>query len=284
MTETYVLNIQRYSLHDGAGIRTTVFLKGCPMRCLWCCNPESQKYEPEISYVPDKCIGFADCGFCADSCTASAIHHDAYTGKAVIDRDKCTSCLNCAEICPSKAIKTEGRVYSVSEILSVVEKDAMFYRRGGGGLTVSGGEPLMHGKFLIPLLKEAQRRRINTAIETCGFANYDTLREAAKYLDTIFYDIKSANSGKHLKYTGCGNELILDNFTRLCDDFPDLEKTVRTPVIPGFNDAAGDIDAIRGIIKGKPGVSFETLPYHRFGEGKYKALGRKYEMEGKSNA
>lgn len=272
----YIFNIQRYSLHDGPGIRTTVFLKGCPMRCIWCCNPESMKSEPEISYVSNKCIGFAACGFCVRSCPAGAITC-SNENKAVIDRSKCQSCLKCADVCPSKAIRAEGSMYSVEEILGIVERDSIFYGNGGG-LTVSGGEPLMHKRFLVELLKEAKRRRIHTAIETCGFADYEALSEAAGYLDLILFDIKSMDNGKHFEYTGCGVERILENFSRLCEDFPNLPKIVRTPVIPGFNDTVDDIRPILAFLKDKPNVTYQPLPYHRFGEGKYKALGREYKM------
>ncbi|QIB68027.1 glycyl-radical enzyme activating protein [Aminipila butyrica] len=272
---TYVFNIQHYSLHDGPGIRTVVFLKGCPLRCRWCCNPESQKYNREISYVDSKCIGLKDCGLCKNICEEGAI---SFKEKAVIDRVKCKDCLKCAAVCPSKAIRTEGEAYSVLQIIDLIERHAAFYSHGDGGLTVSGGEPLTQPDFLIPLLKEAKRRRINTAMETCGYGEYETLFEAAKYLDTVLFDIKSMNTEKHKEYTGYGNEKILENFQRLCNDYPTLNKIVRTPVIPGFNDSEEDMEAILRFIENKPSVSYEPLKYHSFGRGKYKALGRVYPM------
>lgn len=274
MIKSLVFNIQHYSLHDGPGIRTIVFLKGCPMRCRWCCNPESQKYNSEISYVENKCIGLGECGFCGKICKEKAI---SFSEKAVIDMSKCSACLKCADVCPSRAIKTEGREYSESEILDIVQRDSAFFNYGGG-ITISGGEPLTHGDFLIGILKEAKKRRINTAVETCGYADYNVLYEAAEYLDTILYDIKSINSEKHREFTGCGNEKILDNFAKMCADYPKLNKKVRTPVIPGFNDSIEDIKAIKEFIGGRPNISYELLPYHTFGRGKYKALGRDYPM------
>jgi len=270
-----VFNIQRYSLHDGSGIRTMVFLKGCPMRCRWCCNPESQNSYPEILYVESKCIGKAACGYCLERCEQDAISFDPQ-GVAVIDRSKCNDCLNCAGDCPAKAIRVEGWTATAEEILDEVEKESVFYRDNTGGITVSGGEPLYQSDFLLALLQEAKKRKIGTAIETCGFGSYDVLQQAAPLLDSVLYDLKSLNDDKHREWTGQSNALILENFQKLCVDCPNLTKVVRTPIISGFNDSEQDIEAIRSFVKNIPGVSFETLPGHRFGAGKYAALGREY--------
>ena len=212
MADSVVFNIQHYSLHDGPGIRTIIFLKGCPMRCRWCCNPESQSYEPEIFYTSNKCIGKAECDFCLRFCRDGAITFPegekaseadssvkTTSGdviRASIDFDKCSQCLKCALACPPQAITVQGKAYKVRDLLDIVEKDAIFYGRGDGGLTVSGGEPLTHKEMLLALLSGAKARRINTAIETCGQADYAVLKEAAGYLDTILYDIKSMDPEK----------------------------------------------------------------------------------------
>lgn len=272
-----VFNIQNYSLHDGPGIRTIVFLKGCPMRCKWCCNPESQEYNKQISYVRKNCIGRKECRFCQESCKRQAIFFDQ-EGKAQINRDLCTNCSACSKVCPSGAIKQQGKPMEIQEIIDQVLRQELFYHHGEGGLTISGGEPLSHGTWLVKLLKEAKKHRLHTAIETCGYAPYETLKEAAKYLDVILFDIKSMNDEKHQEYTGKSNQKILDNFERVQKEYKNLKIIVRTPVIPGFNDTINDLEQIQNFIKNKENVSYEMLPYHRFGEGKYEMLGRTYEM------
>jgi pyruvate formate lyase activating enzyme len=264
-----VFNIQRYSLHDGGGIRTVVFLKGCPLHCAWCSNPESQRAEAEIMYVESRCIGADACGACIAECASKAIRRAS--GKVAIDANLCIGCQKCAAVCPSKAIAAMGERMTVNAIMDIVERDAVFYKHGG--ITISGGEPLSAGEPLLSLLTEAKRRRISAAIETCGYGDYKLLHAAARLSDAILYDIKSMNSKLHEEYTGKPNALILSNLEKLAKDFPNLKITVRTPVIAGFNDNSEDLAAIANYASSL-GLSHELLPGHRLGDWKYNALVR----------
>lgn len=268
-----IFNIQKFSLHDGTGIRTVVFLKGCPLRCRWCCNPESQRETPQLMYKKSRCIGKRQCGLCAGQ---SCIFFDS-DGKAGVDFAKEPSDLRWVDVCPSRALTVMGREIPIDTVLDIVERDSAFYRGGDGGLTVSGGEPLNQENTVL-LLKEAKDRRLNTSIETCGMVPAARLLEAARYLDQIFFDIKSLNSEKHRAYTGMGNEQILKNFTALCRTFPDKPVTARTPVIPGFNDSDAELAEIEDFVRKFSGVKWEKLPYHELGVGKYEMLGRKYSL------
>lgn len=275
-----VFNIQNYSVHDGDGIRTLVFLKGCPLRCKWCSNPESQNLDPDLAFNPQKCLTTEKCTRCIDGCPNGAL---GASENLILrfDLEKCEGCHRCAESCPSKALNVYGEFMTVDEVISKVEKDSLFYSRSGGGMTLSGGEVLVQRTFAIALLKEARKRRIHSTIETCAFCSWDGLAEACANLDSLIIDIKSMDSAKHREFTGVGNELILDNFARICESFPDLPILVRTPVIPRFNDTLEDIRAILEFLPERKGMSYEMLPYHRFGQPKYNYLGRTYEIQEK---
>ena len=273
-----VFNIQKFSLHDGEGIRTLVFLKGCPLTCDWCSNPEGQSYSPELAYNADKCIGKTECDRCRHICNADAIR-ERDDGKVEIDRNLCDNCGDCVDACPSEALELFGRHMSISDVIRVVEEDSGFYARSGGGLTLSGGEPLSQARFVERLLKTAQQRGIDTAIETTGLCNWKDLENACRYVNHVFFDIKSLDSEKHKRATGVDNELILENFKRLCKSFPELSIIVRTPVIPGFNDSPEDIKTITDFLNGVRGsCKHELLPYHGFGEPKYQQLGMEYPL------
>ncbi|MBR1422792.1 MAG: glycyl-radical enzyme activating protein [Ruminococcus sp.] len=264
-----VFNIQPYSLHDGPGIRTIVFLKGCPMRCGWCSNPESQESCPEVYFDKEKCIADKGCDFCRGLCDIAGFCPQQ------VNSELRGSCDAFRDVCPSGALGVYGYDASAGEIVDRVEAESAFYSHGGGGMTLSGGEPFMQGEFALELLKEAKRRRINTAAETCGLCDTEILRRAAELLDTVLFDIKTLDEQKHIRYTGCSNKLILENLEMLFSDFPKLRKQIRTPVIPGVNDNERELNEIRKYLEGRENYSYELLPYHRFGEKKYSLLGRK---------
>lgn len=272
-----VFNIQKYSVHDGPGIRTVVFLKGCPLRCRWCSNPESQKPQPQLVYNPNKCLTLEHCVRCLEVCTAGAIKKGG-ENRIEIDREICTECLLCAGACPSMALNFYGESMTVEQVIARVEEDSAFYSRSGGGLTISGGEPLHQADFTTGLLKEAKRRRINTAMETCGFCRWEDLENACRFLDTLLYDVKTMDPAKHLVYTGVSNELILENLKRTRETFPHLPVWVRTPVVPGFNDDTEEIRRILEHIQEMPNTWFEALDYHRMGKPKYEYLGLEFPM------
>ncbi|TWI73005.1 pyruvate formate lyase activating enzyme [Desulfobotulus alkaliphilus] len=270
-----IFNIQKYSVHDGPGIRTIVFTKGCPLRCSWCSNPESQEYGPELACNKGRCLGFDKCSYCLDVCPKGAIGADA-ENLVHVNRSLCGDCPHlCAEACPAQSLIVYGKMRSVEDVLSVVEQDAVFYTRSGGGLTLSGGEPLLQHDFAMALLREAKKRRVRTAIETCGMIPWETLHGASRLVNDMLFDLKHMNSGDHERHTGMGNARILDNFKRLAG----LQNTppilVRTPVIPDFNDNEEAIRAIAEFLRPfKEGVSYELLPYHRLGTQKYHFLDR----------
>ena len=275
--EGNVFNIQKYSVHDGPGIRTIVFFKGCPLRCRWCSNPESQVFTPELAFNSGRCLGFEQCQLCLKACERQAI--EASGEKPVFKREICAACERpCVKACPSSGVIVYGQRKSVDEVLKVVEQDAIFYALSGGGLTLSGGEPLAQPQFCMALLREAKRRRLDTSMETSGFAPYDILHAAAENLDSLMFDVKSLNEEKHLEYTGVSLAPILRNLSDLRRDFPGLCLHVRTPVIPGFNDTAEDVKAIAEFVSGLGGATYELLPYHRLGTQKYAFLNRECLM------
>jgi pyruvate formate lyase activating enzyme len=276
-----VFNIQKFSLHDGSGIRTLVFLKGCPLICRWCSNPEGQAYTPELAYRPDRCIGASECDRCRAVCEVDAIRIGE-DGRVEVDREMCTDCGRCVDACPSNALELFGRWMSVADLLRVVEEDSSFYARSGGGVTLSGGEPLAQTEFVLAFLNKARTRGLDTALETSGLCKWEDLERVCRLVNHVFFDVKSLDRGKHEEGAGVGNERILENLRRLREAFPELPLTVRTPIVPGFNDGPEDVQAIAAFLDRLPGgpVDYELLPYHRFGESKYDQLGKAYPLQG----
>jgi pyruvate formate lyase activating enzyme len=275
-----VFNIQRFSLHDGPGIRDLVFVKGCPLRCAWCFNPESQNAYPEISYNEARCIGHDRCGRCLNECTEGAVI-SLNGGTVSIDRGLCTNCGRCAAACPAEAIKVIGDYMPIDDIVKVAEEDTVFYSRSGGGITVSGGEPSTQPEFVCELLEKCRSRGMSTAVETCGYAQWEDIAKACKHADTVFYDIKHIDPGEHRVLTGVDNRMILENLGRLIHAFPLLPIVVRTPIVPGFTDSEENIEGIARFVGTVSGLrSYDLLPYHGFGEPKYRQLGRDYPLSG----
>ncbi|HAS90389.1 MAG TPA: glycyl-radical enzyme activating protein [Desulfovibrio sp.] len=273
--EGIIFNIQNFSVHDGAGIRTIVFMKGCPLRCAWCSNPESQLMKPQLAFNPMKCLGTEKCTSCIRNCPEGAISASE-NGVIAMDPEKCVRCHTCADNCAPGALNVYGKNMAVRDVIDEVEKEAAFYSRSGGGMTLSGGEALSQPEFAVALLREARRRRIKTAMETCGYARYEDLKAACGYLNELIIDIKAFNDDVHKKGTGVSNSRILENFKQLVKDFPELPILVRTPVIPEFNDNAEEIKKIIDFIPVQGNITYELLPYHRMGQPKYEYLGMEF--------
>jgi len=265
--EACIFDIQRYSIHDGPGIRTTVFFKGCPLSCFWCQNPESQSNIPEIMLFKDKCTL---CGLCVKACPSGASSLLAESSE--IDRQKCTGCGSCSEVCPNGARRIVGKMMSVDEVLEIVLKDIDFYRNSGGGITLSGGEPLLNTDYALYILKSCKNRGINTAVETTGCLPWSSIEKVIGETDLFLYDIKHLDSEKHKAGTGVPNELILQNAKKINALKP---MKVRVPLIPGFNDSPEVIQAIAAFVKNElHSVEIELLAYNKMGESKYSRLGR----------
>lgn len=273
-------NIQRFSVHDGPGIRTVFFAKGCPLRCLWCFNPESQKFKPEMAFKRSSCIGVKQCGLCVDACPQGGVtpHKD---GGVTIDRMLCDNCGRCVEACPANALVFFGKEYSVEELTKKVEEDDNYYWRSGGGPTIGGGEPLAQPLFVGRLLEALKAKGYHTVVETCGHFDLNTpgMDRALRNTDFLFYDIKLMDPIKHMAHTGQSNERILANILELSRSYPKIQIAARTPVIPGVNDTEEDIKEIATFLLDVPTLKdYELLTYNAFGTPKYAQLGKEYTL------
>ena len=260
-----IFDIQKFSIHDGPGIRTTVFFKGCPLRCIWCHNPEDISKTPLLSFRPDPCIG---CGYCFHICSRQC--HYVKDKKHLVDRTQCLSCGRCVRECYSGALELVGRKTSADEIMREVLKDKSYYNNSGGGLTLSGGEPLMQSAFAQALLRAAKAAKLHTCVETSGFVAWSCLERIRKLTDLFLYDIKETDRARHVEFTGGPNARILANLRHLHARGANI--ILRLPIIPGYNDRADHFDGIAAICRELTGIQgVEIMPYHLLGEGK---LGR----------
>ena len=272
--EGNIFDIQRFCVHDGPGIRTTVFFKGCPLRCIWCHNPESQKREVSLAFYEDKCVG---CGACAEVCPNGTHVFDGE--KHVLKRSGCVHCGKCAQKCPNGAIELLGRAESVSDIMKEVLRDRIFYKNSGGGLTVSGGEPLMQGEFLVELLRTAKAEGIHTCVETCGFASPETVKTVAKYTDIFLFDIKETDDLRHKELTGVPFTPIKENL-RLLDSLG-AKIVLRCPLVPNINTRTEHLENIARIVSETENVSeVNVMAFHTLGNGKYDALDMENKLKG----
>lgn len=266
-----IFHIMRFSVHDGPGIRTAVFFKGCPLSCWWCHNPESQNSAPEILYSAERC---RLCGDCAAACPHGAIKR---MGERMTVNDHCRLCATCVDACGAEARSLAGRTMTVTEIVAEIERDLVFFDESGGGVTFTGGEPFGQPALLEALLRACRGRRIHTTIETCGAAARESVLRIGGLADLILYDLKMLDPGRHRQYTGAPNRNILENLEALVAAGRPV--TVRIPVVPGVNDAAADVRAACDYLAPLGLTRVDLLPYHRAGAEKYRRLGREYRME-----
>lgn len=270
-----LFQIQKFSIHDGPGIRTTVFFKGCPLTCWWCHNPESWKKERELLYYKDRCIL---CGLCIRDCPTRVLSID---GGDLKKGEGCILCGQCAKVCPKKAHELVGEIYTVAKVMKEIEKDIIFYDESGGGVTFSGGEPFMQPSFLESLLKKCKERGIHTAIDTSGYAPLDVVKKIAPLTDLFLFDLKLGNPEEHKCYTGVNNSLILTNLQYLSQQGSNI--ILRIPIISGINDDIATIEELGILLRHYFFASICLLPYHLLGKGKYSSLKRSYRLKGVSS-
>lgn len=267
-----IFNIQKFSVHDGPGIRTNVFFKGCPLKCMWCHNPESQNPSKEILYDEDKCTL---CGNCIIECQNNAI--EINNNKLTTNMDKCTFNGDCIISCINGARQIAGREYTVDEVIKEVLSDRVFYKNSGGGVTLSGGEPLIYAEFVEELLIKLKEENIHTAVDTCGAVDFKILERVSRYTDLFLYDLKSMDDDKHMLYTGVSNKNIIDNLIKLSEIHNNIN--LRLPLIEGINADENNISEILKLIKNINIKKINLLPYHDIAIHKYKKLGRNYNSE-----
>lgn len=274
MEKGITFNIQKFSIHDGPGIRTTVFFKGCPLRCEWCSNPESQIKNVQILHDQSKC---SYCLSCVAACPNGAITHE--DNKIIINEDKCVGCLTCVNSCPNRALSYEGDYQTIEEIVDICMQDIDFYEESGGGVTISGGEGMSQPEFLKKLIAELKKNSVHVAIETTGYVNKETFEELARELDLLLFDVKHYDREKHYNGTKVYNDLIVENLKWAIDN--GIEVLPRIPVIPDFNDSLEDAEGLAKLLVEVGAKKVQLLPFHQFGEKKYELLNRNYKYKNK---
>lgn len=261
-----ISRIARYSIHDGPGIRTTVFFKGCPLRCWWCHSPESQQPGPQLALKPDRCVR---CGACVDACPEHAA--SLGPGGPSTDRALCRSCGACAALCPSGAREITGVEMTVDAVMAEIEKDVVFFEQSGGGVTFSGGEPLVQPDFLEAVLRRARAAALHTAVDTCGYAEASSLARVIDHTNLFLFDLKAIDEARHVEITGVSNRPILDNLRLLTSAGAAVR--VRFPLVSGVNDDSGDVETLAAFVKDIGLFHVDVLPYHRAGLAKYERYG-----------
>lgn len=274
MEKGITFNIQKFSIHDGPGIRTTVFFKGCPLRCEWCSNPESQIKNVQILHDQSKC---SYCLSCVAACPNGAITHE--DNKIIINEGKCVGCLTCVNLCPNRALSYEGDYQTIEEIVDICMQDIDFYEESGGGVTISGGEGMSQPEFLKRLIAELKKNSVHVAIETTGYVKKETFEELARELDLLLFDVKHYDREKHYNGTKVYNDLIVENLKWAIDN--GIEVLPRIPVIPDFNDSLEDAEGLAKLLVEVGAKKVQLLPFHQFGEKKYELLNRNYKYKNK---
>jgi pyruvate formate lyase activating enzyme len=275
MVAGMVFDIQRYSLHDGPGLRTLVFLKGCALRCLWCSNPESQRRTSDMLYDTGMCTR---CGACVRACPRGALWLSDDSA-IMYDEALCDYCGACVSVCKQNARRLAGETMTDQQVAAAVVRDMPFYRRSGGGVTLGGGEPTQQPEFARAILERLKSGGVDTAVETCGYADEADFRSVIACVDHVLFDVKHVIGARHVQLTGVSNELVLTNLEELLQRSVDV--TVRYPLIPGCNDDDSDLRAFGAMLLAMPRVPpIEFVPYHRYGEHKYSLLGREYSLAG----
>jgi pyruvate formate lyase activating enzyme len=271
VTEGTVLRLERFAIHDGPGIRTTVFLKGCPLRCAWCHSPESQDMDPEFMPLADRCVR---CGACTDACPHHSVRPAAEA--ASVAPPGCTTCGTCASVCPSGARELVGYRTTVEALVALLERDRIFYDESGGGVTFSGGEPLMQPEFLLEAVESCADIGLHVALDTCGLGDTEALLDVARTADLVLFDIKLMDEDRHRAYTGASNTRILQNLERLASVHRHV--VVRFPLIPGVNDDDENVRSMGAFLASLRLTRVDVLPYHRAGLAKYHRLNRPYAL------